>query len=532
MQLMSDVTGPAGRLAEGAPKAPAHALRREVAMAGSPGLADWLSGLDISLAFTTYQTNRLFLLGRGEQGGLAVNERLFDRPMGLFAEGDRLHMAGRTQIWQLEHRLAPGETHNGQDRLYVPALAHTTGDLNVHDLVLDRHGRTLFVNTDFSCLAAHRPGYSFDPVWQPPFIGKLAAEDRCHLNGLALQDGEAAYATACSSSDSPAGWRHQRRDGGVVMHIPSSEVVAGGLSMPHSPRWHDGRLWLLNSGTGELGFIDGTRFHPVTYCPGFVRGLAFVGGFAVVGLSKLRSSSLSGLALDERLAADQQSSQCGLRIIELKTGQVVHSLHIDGVVEELYDVIVLPGVRRPGALGFQDDTIDRVVNFPGSGGLVVTKPGVRAPTAAALHKPGLPRPEQTTRGLPADPVPEAGGAAAAQITHVAQAPPASPTPSGPVRYQQVFQLTPDNLRPYEAMTSPSLQQRWAKQPRRGELLAVSASVGGTMVGFAVAELFQAADGETKAELISLRVLPPYDPGDMPARLAMHLQKLVGRPLGH
>jgi hypothetical protein len=174
-------------------------------------------------------------------------------------------------------------------------------------------------------------------------------------------------------------------------------------------------------------------------------------------------------------------------------------------------------VRRPGALGFQDDTIDRLVNFPGSGGLVVTKPGVRAPTGAALHKPGLPRPEQTTRGLPAEPAPDTGGA--------------GPAPSGPVKYQQVFHLTPENLRPYEAMTSPSLQQRWATQPRRGELLAVSASQDGAMVGFAVAELYPGADGQPQAELISLRVLPPHDQGDMRARLAMHLQKLVGRPLG-
>jgi len=515
---MTDVPRPAASLAAAEQAAPARPLPREVSMQASPGLAGWLAGLDISLGFSTYQTNRLFLLGRGEHGGIAVNERLFDRPMGLFAEGDSLFMACRTQVWQLENRLAAGELHTGQDRLYVPAQAHTTGDLNVHDVVRDRHGRTLFVNTDFSCLATHRPGYSFEPIWQPPFISKLAAEDRCHLNGLALADGEAAYATACGHSDNPAGWRHQRRDGGVVMHIPSSEVVVSGLSMPHSPRWHGGKLWLLNSGTGELGFVDGSRFHAVTYCPGFVRGLAFVGGFAVVGLSKLRSTSLSGLALDERLAADEQVSQCGLRIIDLSSGEVVHSLHIDGVVEELYDVVVLPGVRRPGALGFQDDTIDRVVNFPGSKGLVVTKPGVRTPASPALQKPGLPRPEQTQRGLPADPAPGAGGAGP------------TATPSGPIKYQQVFHLTPENLRPYEAMSSPSLQQRWLTQPRRGELLAVSASQGGAMVGLAVAELFQAADGQTRAELISLRVLPAHASGDMPARLVGHLEKLVGQPL--
>jgi uncharacterized protein (TIGR03032 family) len=511
---MTDTAGEASRAA-----AAMHAdsgpvtQRRDVGMQGSPGLADWLAQQQIGLAFTTYQTNRLFLVGRKADGTLAVNERLFDKPMGLFAQGDELVMACRYQIWRLENRLAPGETHRDGDRLYVPSQSHTTGDLNVHDVVFDKNGRLLFVNTDFSCLATLRPGFSFEPVWQPPFISRLAAEDRCHLNGLALQDGEATWATACSATDKPASWRDQRTEGGVVLHIPSNEVAATGLSMPHSPRWHEDRLWLLNAGTGEFGFLDGPRFQAVAFCPGFLRGLAFVGRHAIVGLSKLRSKSFAGLGLETRLDGLGLGSQCGLMVIDLGTGQVLHGLQIGGVVGELFDVVVLPGVRRPRALGFQDDDIDRLVNFPGSTGLLVTKPTVQRPgLGKPAPKAGLPRAAQSPTGAPPD---SASG---------------PPTDNGVVRYQQVFHLNPDNLLAYESMTSPSLQQRWLTQPQRGELLGISASVDGDMVGFAVAELHTPDGSKPVAELLSISVVSHCQDDRVLPTLLRHLENLAGQAL--
>jgi uncharacterized protein (TIGR03032 family) len=187
------------------------------------------------------------------------------------------------------------------------------------------------------------------------------------------------YVTACSAADEAAGWRNHRLNGGVVMHIPSNEIIATGLSMPHSPRWYQGKLWLLNSGTGELGYLDGEQFVPVTFCPGFVRGLAFWKHYALVGLSQLRSKAFSGLSLETRLAAENLTAQCGLAVVDLNTGNVLHALHIGGVVEELFDVVVLPDVRQPRALGFQDDDIDRLISFPGSGGMMTTKPTVKRP---------------------------------------------------------------------------------------------------------------------------------------------------------
>ncbi len=227
----------------------------------SKNLWHWLREQQISLALTTYQTNRLFLIGcKTERGRLAVHERLFDRPMGLYWQRDTLTMGCRYQIWQLANRLPAGTTHEGGDQLYVPRVAHVTGNINVHDVVVDNQDRIVCVNTAFSCLATLDPDYSFAPIWQPPFITKLVAEDRCHLNGLALCDGEPAYVTACSQTNSAAGWRNHRLDGGIVIHVSSNEIIATGLSMPHSPRWHQIRLWLLNSGSGEFGYLEDGRF--------------------------------------------------------------------------------------------------------------------------------------------------------------------------------------------------------------------------------------------------------------------------------
>jgi uncharacterized protein (TIGR03032 family) len=213
----------------------------------------WLAQQQVSLAFSTYQTNKLLVLGRHPDGRLAVVERTFDRCMGLWADGQTLWLATRYQLLRFDNLLRPGQAHQGCDRLYVPTAAHTTGDLDVHDLAVDGGGRLLFVATLFGCLTTLGDRCSFTPLWRPPFLSKLAAEDRCHLNGLALDDGRPRYVSAVSASDVADGWRDRRRDGGCVLEVPSGRVVAERLSMPHSPRVRGGRLWLLKRDGGRGG---------------------------------------------------------------------------------------------------------------------------------------------------------------------------------------------------------------------------------------------------------------------------------------
>jgi uncharacterized protein (TIGR03032 family) len=326
----------------------------------------WLATHNVSLAFSTYQAGKIFLLGRNANEQLAVFERTFNRCMGLCASEQGLWLSSLYQLWHFENVLRPGQIHEGHDRLLVPRVGYTTGDLDVHDLGIEHSGRVLFVNTRFNCLATLHPRHSFTPLWRPPFISKVVNEDRCHLNGLAFEQGRPRYVSAVSTTDVVDGWRDRRRDGGVIVDVSTNRVVAQGLSMPHSPRLYRGRLWVLNSGTGYFGSIDpgsGT-FAPLAFCPGYLRGLAFVGDYAVMGLSRPRhDKTFGGLALDEALSSHGVEARCGLHVIDLNSGDCTHWLRLEGMVTELYDVAVMPGVVRPMLLGFKSDEIQRLLTM-------------------------------------------------------------------------------------------------------------------------------------------------------------------------
>ncbi|MEM7670026.1 MAG: TIGR03032 family protein [Pseudomonadota bacterium] len=343
----------------------ADAAEQKLEIRASRLFAAWLGDSGASLAFTTYQAGKLFLIGTQPDGRMSVFERTFMRSMGLgvsSAAARTFHMSSLFQLWRFENFLAPGETHQGYDAVYVPVNGHTTGDIDVHDI----HGidgePPLFVATRFNCLARLSTDHSFRPVWKPPFIDRIAAEDRCHLNGMAMgAEGDLpAYVTCISQSNVAEGWREHRIGGGVVVDVDSGDLVATGLSMPHSPRLHDGTLWLLQSGTGEFGRVDVKTgaFEPVCFLQGFARGVAFIGDHAVIGLSRPRSeASFVGLPVNERLEKEGVQPKCGLAVVNLKCGDIEHTRDIEGVVEELYDVAVLPGIRRPMALGFKTNEI-------------------------------------------------------------------------------------------------------------------------------------------------------------------------------
>lgn len=331
---------------------------------GSRGLVDWLTLSRVSLALTTYQAGKLLLVGSKPDGQLGVFERTFNHCMGLWSDSQTMWMSSRYQLWRLENMLPDEEVSGEFDRLFVPQLGYTTGDIDLHDIAVDEKGHPVFISTLFNCVATISERYSFESLWRPPFISKLAAEDRCHLNGLAMENGHPKYVTACSRSDVVDGWRDRRADGGVVIDYDSGEIVASGFSMPHSPRLYQDRLWLLDSGNGYFGYADmkSGAFERVAFCPGYARGLSFMGDFAVIGLSRPRHDELSfqGLPLDDELAKRDAVARCGVQVIDLRSGDVVEWLRIEGgLVEELYDVVVLHDTIRPKALGFKTDEIER-----------------------------------------------------------------------------------------------------------------------------------------------------------------------------
>ncbi len=338
------------------------------ALTSSRHFPEWLTRSQASIAFTTYQAGKVFFIGLRADGRLSVFERSFPRCMGLgvAADGRTLALATQHQILRFDNVVPAGQARGGNDAVFAPHATWITGDVDAHDVAVGADGRPIFVNTLFSCLAAVSDGHSFRPLWRPPFISRLAPEDRCHLNGLAFEGGQPRYVTMVANSDVADGWRDRRADGGLLMDVTTSEVLLQGLSMPHSPRVHDGRVWLLNSGAGELGFLDrsAAKFSAVAFCPGYARGLAFAGPYAVVGLSLARENrTFQGLPLDQALASRGAEPRCGLVVIDTRSGDTVEWLRLEGVVRELFDVQVIPGVRNPAAIGFISDEIRRVISI-------------------------------------------------------------------------------------------------------------------------------------------------------------------------
>lgn len=347
-------------------EAPKDLTKMQVEKSCSRGMGGWLGSHNISLAITSYQTGRLYLVGSDPNGRVSFFERIFERAMGVVGNSQRIFLGGLYQLWRFENVLRKNQViHNVFDKCYVPRNAQTIGDLDIHELGIRKNGKVVFVNTKYSCLAELDMVHSFKAIWKPKFISKLAPEDRCHLNGLAMKDGEPKYVTAVCRSDAVDGWRDRRVDGGVVIDIETDEIVCEGLSMPHSPRWHNGKLWVLNAGTGYLGWVDFEKkaFVPFTFCPGFLRGLSMIGNVAAVGLSKARNGRFSGLELDEELKKRDADAWCGVQIVSLTNGDVLQWIRFEGDISEIFDISFLPGVRNPMMVGLRTAEIRELITF-------------------------------------------------------------------------------------------------------------------------------------------------------------------------
>jgi uncharacterized protein (TIGR03032 family) len=348
------------------PVPPSDARAEVIRCDVSGAFPQWMSQAGGSVAITTYQAGKVALIGWDGRQVTALF-RDFEKPMGLAVEGARLMLATRHQVLlfadaPLLARTFLEDQPGRYDALYLPRAAYFTGDLNVHEVAFGAEGLWM-VNTRFSCLAAPSRDYSFESRWRPPFVSATVPEDRCHLNGLAMADGRPRFVTALGPSDEVGGWRPGKATGGVVVDVPTGAVVLRGLSMPHSPRLHDGALWVLNSGAGELWRVELGSFRHEVVCalPGYLRGLSLVGPFALIGLSRIREQHIfGGLPVQGR----HPRLRCGVAVVDLRTGGLVGGLDFTTGCTELFDVQFLPGVRRPMILGAEKEAARQAFPTP------------------------------------------------------------------------------------------------------------------------------------------------------------------------
>jgi uncharacterized protein (TIGR03032 family) len=320
----------------------------------SPSLTALLGQLGASLVVSTYQAGKVITVGVHQQKA-DIRFYHFEQAMGVARTPTGLAVGSRRQIWTLAGhpdlgpRVAPA---NKYDIALLTRQSHYTGPVMGHEMGWGK-GQFWFINTLFSCLCVVHPDYNFVPKWKPPFVSKLAPEDRCHLNGLAMEGEEPRYVTALGETDTAGGWRPNKATGGCLIDLNSSEIVLRGLCMPHSPRVHQGRTYFLDSGRGHLCVLDGAKPAVVAGVTGYTRGMDLRGNFAFVGMSRIRETSVfGGLPIAEK----RDELRCGVAVIDLRTGQLAAFLHFLAGVEEVFEVKLLPGFRCPILSGPLPDT--------------------------------------------------------------------------------------------------------------------------------------------------------------------------------
>jgi uncharacterized protein (TIGR03032 family) len=333
-----------------------------------------LDAVGASILVSTYQSGRVIVV-RTDGEALNTHFRFFQVPMGMATRTNELAIGGKAQVHRFQNqpaltaRLEPPGKH---DACFVSRSMHSTGDIRIHDMAYA--GSELWaVNTRFSCLCTFDEEHSFVPRWRPPFVSALAADDRCHLNGMAVVDGEPTYVTALGTTDTEGGWRENKASGGVLMHVPSGDIVVDGLCMPHSPRWYGDRLWMLESGKGALGYVDleRRRYEEVIRLPGFTRGLSFVGPYAFVGLSQVREAVFEGIPL----RAEGVERSCGVWAVDLRSGRTAAFLRFEGIVQELFEVLALPGSRFPEIVEPGAELLESAFVLPDEAMAEVAQPG-------------------------------------------------------------------------------------------------------------------------------------------------------------
>ena len=168
---------------------------------GSRGLPDWLRQHALGLAFSTYQTGKLFLIGaQGDK--LSVFERTFDRAMGLYGNSQTLWLGTRYQLWRFENMLRPGRSMRGT----TSSTSRASATPPATSISTISPSKTRAASSSRPPPATAWPRSAWSAVFSRCGCLRSSAgwpcEDRCHLNGLALRDGKARYVTAISRATS------------------------------------------------------------------------------------------------------------------------------------------------------------------------------------------------------------------------------------------------------------------------------------------------------------------------------------------
>lgn len=334
----------------------------------TPQIPELLLSLNCTLAISTYQAGKLVFISPKDEHSLIQLPRHFVKVMGIAEdkEKDKLALACKEEviIFSNSKDLADFYPKSPQkyDALYLPRVTYHTGALDIHDISFGENGQLFAVNTLFSCLMKIDSDYNFTPYWQPSFIDKLVSEDRCHLNGMAMQNGKPKYATAFNEGNTRQSWRENVTKTGVIFDVEKNKIIARDLAMPHSPRIFNNELYVLLSATGELVKVDVNtgKYEVIVKIEGFVRGMSLHEDYLFIGLSKLRQNS----STFAKLPFAHKANHAGIVAVHLPTKSIAGQITYLSSLDEIYDVHVLSGKIRPNILNTLTEAHKEAVMTP------------------------------------------------------------------------------------------------------------------------------------------------------------------------
>lgn len=324
---------------------------REVKFRHSEHFVPLLAQLNSTLLVSTYAAGKVAVIG-ASGGQLEMSFHNFEQAMGVAVSPQKIAVGAKGQVWFLEnggHLASQLEPRGKYQQCYLARSSQITGNIHIHEMAW-KEDQLWVVNTLFSCLCTVEEGYSFVPQWKPPFITELIGEDRCHLNGFAWEEGKPKYVTMMAESNEAAGWRPNKSETGLIMDVDSNEVVTSGMAMPHSPRIHEGELYVLNSGFGTIEKVDRSngKRESIEEVPGYTRGLAMYGPFAFIGMSKIRETAVFG---GVPIAQNKDELRCGVAVVDMRSGSSVAFIEFETGIDEVFDVQIIPGVSSLSLTG-------------------------------------------------------------------------------------------------------------------------------------------------------------------------------------
>jgi uncharacterized protein (TIGR03032 family) len=319
----------------------------------------------LTIVISTYQAGKVLFISSVNGKALTIYAKNFQRPMGIAVKQDKLAIAHRSKIdiFSGSSTLAKGyqPQPNHYDKIFLPQVSYNTGMADIHEIEWGNDGLWA-VNTMFSCLCKMDDEYSFIPKWHPPFISEISPEDRCHLNGMAMKEGEPAFVTTFDNTDDKDGWRNKNPNTGQIIDIRKNEILAKDLPMPHSPVYHDGKLYYLLSASGEIVSFDIAECSSRTIATidGYLRGLEVYKGYLIVGMSSLRKTFSDFQDVNEK----SKTGAAGIHILDIETGSTVAKITFIDYIREIFSVKTIERVQRPVILTPDDEESHKFIHLP------------------------------------------------------------------------------------------------------------------------------------------------------------------------